>query len=573
MNIIRILPEQVASQIAAGEVIDRPASVLRELIDNSIDASADRIVITVENGGKRLIKVIDNGTGMSRDDLLLSVERHATSKIENASDLFSIKSLGFRGEALPSIASVSRMKITSRPKDKLTGHRLKINGGKLIEIEETGSPAGTIIEAKGLFFNVPARQKFLRTSQTELNYIIDSFFRTALGFPGINFKLDDSAKNIINLPASKEHLSRLSALMGLKVVESMKQGNEQFPDMSVNSYLAPPEFSRTKGDRLFIYVNGRNIRDRLVTRAVIEGYGKRLMKGQYPQAVVFIEIDPSKVDVNVHPAKQEVRFHEGPAVFKAIASTIEKAFSNSFNTFPGNSPKRYEKLESMEKSFESVSEPGLMYFPTPENTTGRFETHKNENLVFTDNSKIIGQLGNTYILCQVKNGLLMVDQHAAHERIVYENLKKSLGSAVIEAQNLLIPFELEMTEKEKRIVLEKGERLSDFGIELSHFGGNTFLLRSVPAILKNVKWDSFISELIAELDEGKLQDDTVLDRVLTVIACHGAIRAGYIMSHEEMTNLISDLNSTDLPTNCPHGRPTFKEFSYAEIEKIFKRTL
>jgi DNA mismatch repair protein MutL len=227
----------------------------------------------------------------------------------------------------------------------------------------------------------------------------------------------------------------------------------------------------------------------------------------------------------------------------------------------------------MEKSFESVSEPGLMYFPTPENTTGRFEIHKNENLVFTDNSKIIGQLGNTYILCQVKNGLLMVDQHAAHERIVYENLKKSLGSAVIEAQSLLIPFELEMTEKEKRIVLEKGERLSDFGIELSHFGGNTFLLRSVPAILKNVKWDSFISELIAELDEGELQDDTVLDRVLTVIACHGAIRAGYIMSHEEMTNLISDLNSTDLPTNCPHGRPTFKEFSYAEIEKIFKRTL
>ena len=573
MNLIRILSEQVASQIAAGEVIDRPASVVRELIDNSIDAYADRIVISIENGGKGLIKVSDNGMGMSRDDLLLSVERHATSKIENASDLFSVKSLGFRGEALPSIASVSRMQIVSRPKEDLIGHRLKITGGKLIDIEETGSPSGTIVEARGLFFNVPARQKFLRAAQTELDYIIDSFFRIALAFPNINFKLDDSAKTIMNLPASNQHLPRLSALMGRKVVESMKQENENFPDLSVKTYLASPEFCRTRGDRLFIYVNGRNIRDRLVTKAVIEGYGHRLMKGQYPQVAVFIEIDPSKVDVNVHPTKQEVRFHDGPAVFKAITSTIGKAFSHSYNTLPGDWSNKHAKIDSKENTFGSISESAPEYSQTPKNTLVRPEAQEHGHLIFIEDSKVIGQFGNTYILCQLKDGLLIVDQHAAHERIVYESLKKNLPSSQIEAQRLLIPFELELTVKEKGIVMEKGERLSDLGIELSHFGGNTFLLSSVPAILTNVVWDSFISELIAKLDEGELQDHVVLDKVLTVIACHGAIRAGYIMSHEEMTNLMSQLNRTDLPTNCPHGRPIFKKFSYSEIEKIFKRTL
>ncbi|HEN20883.1 MAG TPA: DNA mismatch repair endonuclease MutL, partial [Desulfobacteraceae bacterium] len=331
MNTIRILPEQVSSQIAAGEVIDRPASVVRELIDNSIDSSADRIEINIEKGGKELIKVSDNGIGMSKDDLLLSVERHATSKIEDASDLFSVKSLGFRGEALPSIASVSRMQIVSRRKEELTGHRLRVTGGRLIEIEETGSPSGTTVEARSLFFNMPARRKFLRTAQTELNHIIDSFFRITLAFPNISFKLNDSSKNIVNLPASKEYLPRLSALMGRKTAESMIQEDCQFTGFTIITYLAPPEFSRSKGDRLFIYVNGRNIRDRLVTRAVVEGYGQRLMKGQYPQAAVFFEIDPSKVDVNVHPAKQEVRFHDSTTVFRAITSTIEKAFTHYSN--------------------------------------------------------------------------------------------------------------------------------------------------------------------------------------------------------------------------------------------------
>jgi DNA mismatch repair protein MutL len=567
MNTIRILPEKVASQIAAGEVIDRPASVVRELIDNSIDAGADRIIVRIENGGKGLIKVSDNGKGMSRDDLLLCVERHATSKIETASDLFSIKSLGFRGEALPSIASVSRMKLTSRPKDRLEGHRLKIEGGKLTGIEETGAPVGTVVEAGDLFFNIPARRKFLRAARTETDHIIDTFTRVALPFPGINFKLDDAGKTLMNLPASDHQLSRLSALLGRKVAESIAEAHERIHDLGVSAYLAPWDLSRTRGDRLFVYVNGRNIRDRLVTRAIIEGYGQRLMKGHYPQAVIFLEIDPSRVDVNVHPTKQEVRFHNSRDVFQAVVSTIEKALACSVNPIYGQMPDQVPSFVSdVSKPFPGFSQPAL--------TRGiPARAGASEQSTIRELPQIIGQLGNTYILCQVKDGLLVVDQHAAHERIMYETLKKGFNDSRIEVQALLMPHKLELSAKEKRVVQEKGDRLSRFGIELEHFGGNTFLLRAVPALLENVEWDSFLSEFLAELEEGEPEDNILLDRALTVMACHGAIRAGYRMTNEEITHLFYQLEEMDLPTNCPHGRPIFKHFTYYEIEKMFKRVV
>ncbi len=562
MNNVRILPEKVAAQIAAGEVVDRPSSVVRELIDNTLDAGADRIVIRIGNGGKGLIKVSDNGVGMSRDDLLLSVERHATSKIEKVSDLFSVKSFGFRGEALASIASSSRMQIISRPQDQLTGHKLEIAGGKLIGIEETGSPAGTIVEVKDLFFNMPVRREFLRAPRTETDHIIDVLSRAALPFPGIHFRLDDAGKTIMNLPASDQQLFRLSTLMGQKVAESMIETQTRNHELTIKAYLALSDLSRTRGDRLFVYVNGRNVRDRFVTRAILEGYGHRLMKGRYPQVAVFIEIAPSKVDVNIHPTKQEVRFRNSRAIYRAMVSTIENALSQ---------PPRNSLDQGAAPAF--ISEPLRSYSKTAQSGTipGKGE-EPNQSMPATD-PQIIGQLGNTYILCQVKDGLLMIDQHAAHERIVYENLKKKFDSSQIEAQTLLVPPKLELALKEKRIALTKRSELSRLGIELDHFGGDTFLLTSVPAVLRNVRWDSFLSELIAELEYGNLDDDAFLDRVLTVMACHSAIRAGHRMTHEEIAHLLSQLEQTDLPTNCPHGRPISKHFTYHEIEKMFKRVV
>lgn len=572
MNLIRVLPEIVASQIAAGEVVDRPASVVKELVDNSFDAGANRIIINIEQGGKRLIKVRDNGVGLSRDDLLLCVERHATSKIRIASDLFSVKSFGFRGEALPSIASVSKLQIISRPHDEITGHRFKISAGKFLAIEETGAPPGTTVQVKELFFNTPARRKFLRTVRTETNHIIDILTRMALPFPNISFMLDDAGDTIMSLPASDQQLSRVSALIGRKVAESMIEVQEENNELTVTGYLAPSDFSRTRGDRLFIYVNNRHIRDRLITRAIMEGYGQRLMKGRYPQAVIFVQIDSSKVDVNVHPTKHEVRFHNSNAVYKTIASAIGKGLTKSFRGFSGP-PAMYKGKSDQEYGFHFLSEPASDYKQTAQDVAHPASIEEPKYLVPDRGLRVIGQLANTYILCQVKDGLLIVDQHAAHERIVYENLKKGFDVSGIEVQGLLMPHKLEMSMREKKTIMEKKERLLRFGVELDHFGGNTFLLRSVPALLRNVEWNSFLSELVAEMEEAHIDDTTVVDKVLTVMACHGAIRAGDHMTLEEMTQLLNQLEKMELPTNCPHGRPIFKQLTYHEIEKMLKRII
>jgi DNA mismatch repair protein MutL len=574
ISVIRVLTEETATKIAAGEVIDRPASVLRELLDNSIDAESSRITVRIEKGGRGLIKVTDNGIGMNRDDLLLCLERHATSKIRSISDLPSITTLGFRGEALPSMAAVSRMEITSRPADQLSGYKVKVAGGKLKSIEETGSPAGTDVEVRDLFFNVPARRKFLKTVKTETDHIIDTLTRITLPYKGIHVKLEEAEKTILNLPATENRLNRLTTLFGRDVASSMTECFSENGEMVIRGYLASPEMNRNRADRIFIYVNGRNIRDRLVIRAVMEGYGQRLMKGRYPQLVLFIEIDPSFVDVNVHPTKQEIRFHHGHLVFETIVATIAKTFGPGLATYyePGESRQETKKFEP--SNVPGMAEPEWEYTgpETAEPLPSEGHFHQ-ENLV-KEVPQVLGQLKETYILCQTGDGLLMVDQHAAHERIVYESLKRSHQHAGIESQPFLIPVKLELSLKEGRIVLKNIEQFEKMGLELEHFGGNTFLLRSVPSILVNVDWDNFIHDLIPLLEEERdLTRDKALDKLLTMMACHGAVRAGQRLSHREMAQLLRQLEEVELSTNCPHGRPVLKKFSYGEIEKMFKRVV
>ena len=580
MNTIRILPEKVASQIAAGEIIERPASIVRELIDNSIDAKASRISVKTERGGKGLIKVADNGIGMGRDDLLLCFERHATSKIRTASDLSAVTSFGFRGEAIPSMCSVSRMQITSLPQKELLGNRVRISGGKLLAIEEVGAPPGTIVEIRDLFFNIPARRKFLKTPRTEMNHIVDTVLRAAMPFPSISFRLEEGQKEILHLPASQKPHLRLSHLMGRTAGQSILSSENQQNDLHIAIHAAPADFARKRADRLFVYVNGRNIRDRFVTKAIIEGYGQRLMKGRYPQALVFITIDPGQIDVNVHPTKQEIKFQNGQRVFSAIAAAVNKTLTPASHGFSGTSrpyktqstPSRTTPPAPMIAEGNETREPPLTQAPPL--TQPPFPPPKSAPVPFVDTEtpKIIGQLGNMYILCQMKEGLLIVDQHAAHERIVYENLKDSLLSAKVEVQNLLIPHEMEFSLKEKGILLENGDVLSHFGIELDHFGGNTFLLRAVPALLKNVNWQTLVSEFISKLEEGGPPDRThMTDEAVKIMACHGAIRAGQPLTLTEMTHLMHELKKMDLPTNCPHGRPIFQKFTYFEMNKMFKR--
>ena len=578
MNTIRVLPEKVATQIAAGEVIERPASVVRELLDNCIDAGSDRILIEIAKGGKRLIKVRDNGVGMNKDDLLLCLERHATSKIKSASDLFSIETFGFRGEALPSMASVSRMEITSRPEDQLAGHRVKIDGGKLKSVDETGSPAGTIVEVRDLFFNTPVRKKFLRAEKTETDHIVDTLSKIALPFLHIDFRLDDGEKTLLTLPISKNDLNRLAILMGRNVAGSMEYLDQQLNELKIKAYLASPDLSRSRGDRIFVYVNYRSIRDRLITRAVMEGYGQRLMKGRYPQAAIFIEMPPDLVDINVHPTKQEIRFRDGRRVYQAIVSAIEGVLGEQFHPVLDVASDRgsvdFRETRETQTHAWRIAEPEGAYSGSGDESSSYSEHLFKEQYLLKQSPQIIGQLRDTYILCQSDEGLLLVDQHAAHERIVYESLKKAYQIMKIEGQAFLIPHRLEFSLKEGRVIEENMHQLNQLGVELEHFGGSTFLLRSVPSILVDAEWEGFILDLVPVMEkEDDLSKDKAMDKTLTVMACHGAIRAGKRLSQQEMISLVNQLQEMDLPTNCPHGRPIFKRFSFYEIEKMFKRVI
>lgn len=565
----------MASQIAAGEVIERPASVVRELMDNSIDAGATSIIVAIEKGGKRLIRVRDNGVGMERDDLLLCVERHATSKIHDLSDLFSIRSLGFRGEALPSISSVSRMEIVSRPADHLIGHRLRIDGGRVRSVDEVGSPTGTAVEIKDLFFNTPARKKFLRTEKTEENHIVEAFSRVSLPFSQIDFRLENAGQIVLSLPASDNQLNRLSVLLGRDVASAMEEVSWERGGITVKAFLSPPDLSRGKGDHVLVYVNRRNVRDRLLTRAIMEGYAGRLMKGRYPQVAIFLEIEPSLVDFNVHPAKQEVRFREAMEVYQAVASSVERTLREKSRTIfhAGYIQGEESKSASLKPPF--AAEQVLAYGLSEEEGSAleaRPLPHKAETKnLFEHAPEVVGQLKDTYILYETEDGLLMMDQHACHERVLYEGLKGLYRSGSVESQSFLIPLRVELSLKESRLILERLDHLMRLGLEIEHFGGTTFLLRSAPPILSRVKWEEFLPELVQAFEEGDLGSEKVLDRVLTTMACHGAIRAGERLSQREMALLWSQLEASDSPPHCPHGRPVFRLISYRELEKMFGR--
>ena len=406
-----------------------------------------------------------------------------------------------------------------------------------------------------------------------MNHIVDAVLRAAMPFPNISFRLEEGNKGILHLPTSANPRLRLSHLMGRTTGQSILSGESQQKDPHIAIHVAPADFARKRADRLFVYVNGRNIRDRFVTKAIIEGYGQRLMKGRYPQALVFITIDPAQIDVNVHPTKQEIKFQNGRQVFRAIAAVVHKTLAPADRIFSGTSqPYKNQNAREPAPPAPAIFERTETYGPPLTEKSRSTPKEAPVQLTETRMPQIIGQLGNMYILCQMEDGLLIVDQHAAHERIVYETLKKSLLSAKIEIQNLLIPNEMEFSLKEKGILLEKGHVLADFGIELDHFGGNTFLLRAVPAMLKNVNWQTLISEFIAKLEEGGSPDGAqIMDEAVKIMACHGAIRAGQHLTLTEMSNLMRQLSNMDLPTNCPHGRPIFKDFTYFEMNKMFKR--
>jgi DNA mismatch repair protein MutL len=594
VSAVRLLSDHLINRIAAGEVVERPASVLKELLENSLDAGADRIEVDADAGGRRLIKVADNGSGMTRDDLLLAVERHATSKLAEETDLLQIHTLGFRGEALPSVGAVSRMIITTASTDDGAGTRARISGGKLLDVADAARDRGTTVEAADLFFNVPARRKFLKSINTEAAHLLETVQRYALAQNGLRLVYRHNGLELLSTSPREDDLTRLGRVLGRQTAKAMFSFEGQSGDIRLSGFLGRPETEKSRASHLHLFVNQRPVKDRLLTRAVLQAYRGRLGDGRYPAAVVYLTIDPELVDVNVHPAKAEVRFRHPNQVYDWATTILAQTLGESLrplapkpaqvyqmsNYGQGATGVREARAETMDWTRVEPREApsfGQSEFIRPEPALAE------EALAVEDAQDIgqsglrpIGQLFRSYILAQGPDGLFVIDQHAAHERILFEQLKKGLADGQLPGQGLLTPETLELTPTQAMAVEKMQPALTRFGFDLSPFGGDTYVIRSVPSVLAGHDGAKVILDIIEQAAEetgaGKEGLERVEDELLSSLACHGAVKASRYMTLPEMDRLLQDLLNCEVPTNCPHGRPLIFSMSRRDIEKRFHRT-
>ena len=578
---IQVLSKEMASRIAAGEVVERPASVVKELLENSIDAAATEITISIEKSGTSLIRVSDNGEGMAPEDLPLALERHATSKLRSEEDLFRISTLGFRGEALPSIASVSRFEITSRQAAYDSAYRLRVDGGSETAAQMAAAAPGTTIELKDLFYNVPARRKFLKSLPTEFSHICDIVNRLALAYPGIHFRLEHNGKTLIDFVAVRDLRERLSQVLGREVAESLRPFEHRQGVLSVSGYLslAPTAFPNSR--HLMTFVNRRYVRDKILTHAVLHGYETLLMKGQYPAVVLLLDIPFDEVDVNVHPAKYEVRFRRQSDVHDAVARAIRQALrveaqqpsAPSIVRWPQDSSAVMEAVlpysTSVFNSVESlISETSREVFLVP-NQSNQIRSG------FFSSLSVLGQILGCYLVCSSAQGLALIDQHAAHERVAFERLRKQMRANAVERQTLLLHQTIEFSAGEMMLLEKQLNVLERYGFTLEPFGPSCYSIIAVPALLPEADYRPVVRQMVAELAEIDKSErlSQHLEERLATIACHSVIRANRQLEMHEMRALLRDLDDTDFATQCPHGRPVLLAYSREDLERMFKRVL
>ncbi|MEW6674133.1 MAG: DNA mismatch repair endonuclease MutL [Thermodesulfobacteriota bacterium] len=581
MSIIKVLPEILSNKIAAGEVVERPASVVKELVENALDAGAGRILVEIENGGRSLIRVSDNGNGMSRDDALLSIERYATSKLASDTDLFSIQTLGFRGEALPSIAAVSRFTLITRTKDADAGTGVYLEGGKLIKVADEGAPVGTLVSVRQLFFNTPARRKFLKTSATEMGHITDTIATIALARPDVQFRLQHNRKTTKNFTAVDPFV-RAADILGQNLLKSLYEIAFNDEAVSVSGWISDPRAARSSTQGIYLFVNGRPVRDRTIQHGLMAGYERRLMKGQFPVAVLFLKVPFDRVDVNVHPTKNEVRLAESGRVHDGVRAAVTAALDRSGR--PGWAPT--PALSSAPVKPAALAEPAAPFrrlSPQFKSIVGESPKKivrslpQDQSSLWApgrlDNWRIIGQFRGTYILCEAGEDLILVDQHAAHERIRFEQLKRQADSSRKDSQGLLIPQTVDLDQRQAAALSEVLDGLQDLGFDIEPFGGSTFVVKAVPAVLAGRE----IAPLIREAAESLVETgfgagiQKALEDCLVVMACHGTLRANRSLSEKEMQHLVEQLGRCDDPSHCPHGRPTWARWDVRTIEKLFGR--
>jgi DNA mismatch repair protein MutL len=658
MGKIHVLSEAVANKIAAGEVVERPASVVKELLENALDAGSTRIKVSVEAGGRKLIQITDDGCGMVRDDALLAFERHATSKLKNAEDLLNVSTLGFRGEALPSIASVSRLRLETRAEEEAAGTVVEINGGKIFKVEEAGLPPGTSITVRDLFFNTPARKKFLKSESTELSHIASLVTHYALAHPGKHFELHSTANAMLVAPPVAGYSDRVYQIFGKETLDQMipvaallplaRVGLPQPPpwrreeedsepkdpgEVRVHGFVSKPEIQKLNRNSIYIFVNGRLIRDRLVQHAITEAYRNIIPPTVYPVVLLFLEMPTVEVDVNVHPSKTEVRFRQQTILHDFVRDSIRAAlmkarpvpqFISEIGAHPTASPSltpgaRQGEASAWRAVYEPVGAGGFALQPqVAPPVAERFQFQggiaveanaavslarpgpqdavraeiaefvpdsgcapavsdeadpPSQLAVSLANLKPLGQIRDSFILAVNDEGLWIVDQHVAHERVLFEKVLKQRAAKGVESQRLLMPLILELTPAQQAVFAEIAEELHTNGFEAEPFGTRSVAVKMAPAGVEGPQLEHMLHELLEQLarEEQKLNLEAVRTRIAASIACHAAIKVNMPLDEHKMQWLLGELAKTEFPISCPHGRPVVLRYSMKDIQRAFKR--
>jgi DNA mismatch repair protein MutL len=574
---IQILPEDIAQKIAAGEVIERPASVVKELLENSIDAGASDISVELRSGGLQLIRISDNGEGISPEDVPLAFQRYATSKMKKAEDLFAIHTLGFRGEALPSIAAVSQMTMKTRTSHSMTGTKAVCEGGEIKRISEVGCPIGTEVEVRNLFFNIPVKRKFLKSIQTELRNSISHFLRLSLAHPSISFKFFHDDRTLHEHLKTESAFVRMEAVLGRDIYHHLQPIAFEDGEIRITGFASLPSFSKGNGDGIYLYVNRRFIKDRMIYRAVVEAYRHVIPAGRFPVVILFVHTPPSSIDVNVHPTKTEVKFKDSDRVFRTVHGALA-----SLHALPSLQDPRALEHERISGTFAKRASSPIHSFPVQFSLTEEGEkplsmvkeaTSPEWNSEKKSDLRILGQVQGTYILCEGEKGLIFIDQHAAHERILFEKYKREYEEGSVVSERLLLPMVMEFSTEESFILMSYLEIFQSMGFEIDPVGERTYAIRSIPSWIHQRDPQEIIRAILDELSfiqkEGKGPEP--LHTMFVTLACHSAIRANFVLRREEMSELVGSLSSFKPSITCPHGRPVLFAISLEELAKQFKR--
>jgi DNA mismatch repair protein MutL len=644
MPTIRKLPVGLVNKIAAGEVIERPASVVKELLENSIDAGAKQVEISIEGGGIDLIRITDNGCGIDQSQLTLAVAPHATSKLREDDDLFDVRTLGFRGEALASIAEISHMTMRSRIADEDSAYELVIRGGEQEPIRPTSGPVGTTIEIRHLFFNTPVRRKFMKSAQTEMGHVVEAFTRIALAYPHVHLLLLSGGRVLHDLPPTERWSERIRTFFGDEVADALISIDQRDDKVSIRGYVADPSVSRSNNRMQYLFLNGRYIRDRALQHSLGEAYRGLLMVGRLPVCFLHIEIDPKTVDVNVHPTKVEVRFEDSGSIYSRLLSGLRTKFLNSnlvakvrseaalpaeaeaFRAIPAMAPEASSPTGLFDWAKSTTSNlPGRLpefrpfsdgnrfsvpslasnraatmddpfFSPSPstatlarpthaenwETETSGAEIHRAAPVTMQDASphsidgskRHLGfQIHNRYLVTEDETGMVIVDQHALHERILYEQIKNKVLSKSLDVQNLLVPETITLAASEMALALEYQQVLADIGLTIEPFGGDTLLISSYPAILQGISPGEVLRQVLEPMLSGGKKPDVrnLLDELMNMIACKAAVKAGDRLTPDEISSLLEQREMYQDTHHCPHGRPTALFFSRDQLDKMFKR--